>query len=315
MNRSVCSDVARRSPAFPGGRLVRALALGVFALLPTVLTAQEPGVGPAEQGEPVQAEAPIEEQIAALIKQLSARYYDDRESAREELERIGAPAEPFLIAALKDSDFRVRYYAASVLGKIGSENCLDALVAAIGDEDSSVAAAVRQALLHFGNKALDAIDKRKKACPESAETLDEIVNNFASAGVEAVLQKYLISNGSVGFFPGMFDEIVKIGKSAVPTLLSIATDPYHEFADPLPALVNPVMMRRLAVDALGDAGDKSVISELKKIADGDVEDDYVVGARGYLADAAAFALYKLGDTSYVDAKRQQLEQAIEAWKD
>lgn len=285
----------------------------LFTVQPAGAQSTDADIAPLEGVEAGKSGTPVEERIAVLIKQLSARYYDDRENAREELERIGAPAEPFLIAALKDPDFRVRYYAATVLGKIGSENCIEALVACIDDEDSSVVAAVRRALVRFGHKAIEALERQKEAHPENAAIFDRVIRDFVAGRVEAALQKYVISSGGAGFFPGMFDEIVKIGKPAVPILLSILQDPTYEFVDPLPEPGYHIAMRRLAADALGDMGDKSVIPELQKVAEGDIEmeEAFMPGAHHYLAEAAWFALYKLGDTSYVDKQRRELEELIE----
>jgi HEAT repeat protein len=58
----------------------------------------------------------LQERIQKLIRQFGG---DDTESAREEVIKIGSPAVPALIEALKDEHSYMRHNAAEALGKIG----------------------------------------------------------------------------------------------------------------------------------------------------------------------------------------------------
>ncbi|MDQ7780106.1 MAG: HEAT repeat domain-containing protein [Planctomycetota bacterium] len=321
--RTISNGHLRRA-RLPAG-LICLCALLFWCFCASALTAQETGdpLPPAEQ-EPVPAEgatpedaqdeAPSTEEIARLINQLCARYYDDREDARDALERIGPPAEPQLIEALKHADFRVRFYAASVLGKIGSEACIGPILDAVHDEDVTVSAAAKQALQGFGAKALEAIERIKTTRPQDVAALDAMAAEMMKGGIEAALQRFVVSDGSIGFYPNMFGELVKSGKAVIPTLLEIVTDPGYEFITPANSEWTRAMLRRLAIDALGEIGDKSVVPELQKMAEGDIDGDFLQNSRGLLAEAAMFSLYKLGDTSYVDQYRKQLEETIEQFQ-
>ncbi len=61
-----------------------------------------------------------------------------RESALEQLTKIGTPAVEPLITALKDEDISVRIGAARALGEIKDNRALEPLMVALKDENASV---------------------------------------------------------------------------------------------------------------------------------------------------------------------------------
>ncbi|WP_292782031.1 HEAT repeat domain-containing protein, partial [Nostoc sp. NMS9] len=87
-----------------------------------------------------------------LIAALKDSDYNVRYHAAKALGKIGnAEAVPELIAALKDSDSDVRRYAAEVLGKIGNAEAVPELIAALKDSDSDVRRYAAEVLGKIGN--------------------------------------------------------------------------------------------------------------------------------------------------------------------
>ncbi|HNQ32355.1 MAG TPA: HEAT repeat domain-containing protein [Methanoculleus sp.] len=76
------------------------------------------------------------------LQPLLIRLFDPDKAVRAEavhgLIAIGSPAVPACIALLQDADWRVRYRAAEVLGRIGDADAFAPLVAALGDEKDHV---------------------------------------------------------------------------------------------------------------------------------------------------------------------------------
>jgi hypothetical protein len=93
----------------------------------------------------------------------------------------------------------------------------------------------------------------------------------------------------MGQFPGQYEKITKLGKAVTPVLVVIATDQSHPY-------------RVHAIHALGELGDKDAIPALKKMV-GTEE----FSAREFVAEAAACALYKLGE-------KEPLEKITEAYR-
>ena len=82
---------------------------------------------------------------------------EDRPSDREywevamDLAKLGPPAVPELIRALRDSNWWVRWVAARALGDIGDARAVGPLIAALKDEDRDVRYGVAAALGKLGD--------------------------------------------------------------------------------------------------------------------------------------------------------------------
>ena len=74
-----------------------------------------------------------------------------QENAATSLEKIGKPAVPYLINALKDGNKHVRCYSAEALGNIGDARAIPALIEALKDEESDVRLDVAAALEKVGD--------------------------------------------------------------------------------------------------------------------------------------------------------------------
>ncbi len=92
------------------------------------------------------------EQVDRLIA--AARIYDpeEMEAAIEEIVKIGSPAIPELLPALRDFDDNVRWQAVLALGKMGksARGEVPRIVLMLGDDDSDVRAAAAEALGMLG---------------------------------------------------------------------------------------------------------------------------------------------------------------------
>lgn len=88
--------------------------------------------------------------VELVIRALGHEYLRVRESAAEELLKIGPPAIGVLLHALKDRDSDVRWLAAQILGHLGDLQALEQLKAALRDEDLYVRKAAADALRLLG---------------------------------------------------------------------------------------------------------------------------------------------------------------------
>jgi HEAT repeat protein len=86
-----------------------------------------------------------EADIRALVRQLGAENYEDRENASKKLAEVGAPAIPVLLGVLEDKDPEIRMRSESVLREIGGK-----LVDGLGAEDPRPAF---EALKQLGRRA------------------------------------------------------------------------------------------------------------------------------------------------------------------
>ncbi len=76
-----------------------------------------------------------ESEAKALILKLADPRIKAQHDAVRKLAKIGGPAVPALIAALKDSNAQLRYWSACALGMIGDARAADPLFASLGDPD------------------------------------------------------------------------------------------------------------------------------------------------------------------------------------
>lgn len=92
--------------------------------------------------------------LASLIKTLGHKDGMRRQSAREALVSMGAPAVPPLSLALQDArSEQVRWEASKALGEIGDPSAIPVLVKALEDENSDVVWLAAEALNTFGISA------------------------------------------------------------------------------------------------------------------------------------------------------------------
>ncbi len=99
--------------------------------------------------------------------------------------------------------------------------------------------------------------------------------------VRKAIEKLITADDSFGFYDGQFAEIEKMGKAAVPWLFELFRDES-----------NRKSVRVLALEALGDMKDNSVIPKLRELIHNPSYSDH--------QNPIAFTLAKLGDHTYSD---------------
>ena len=107
-----------------------------------------------ERSEYVNDVAPDEDTIASLVGVLTSTDGVERHAAREQLEKIGGAAVPFLISALQSPNAHARWEAAKALGEISDASSAPALVRTLEDEKAAVRWLAATALVSLGRDAL-----------------------------------------------------------------------------------------------------------------------------------------------------------------
>lgn len=124
-----------------------------------------------ERGAPPQLDRPL-----PVIT--SYRYWNLEQTAIDSLVRIGEPAVPELIKALRHGDPQVRFQAAVVLGRIGpdAEGAVPPLITTLNDTQPPVRKAAARALGQIGPNAAEAVQPLMRIINKSGSTRPAIPN-------------------------------------------------------------------------------------------------------------------------------------------
>ncbi|MCX5749049.1 MAG: HEAT repeat domain-containing protein [Candidatus Saganbacteria bacterium] len=116
-----------------------------FGERPVILlaAAQPVASAPSPQSAPDTSE---QKKIKGLIDVFKSRNYVWIQEAVEALQKIGSPAIPAIVEALKDNEWIVRYHAAYTLGEFGDKQAVPDLVKALNDSESLVRLSAQQAI-------------------------------------------------------------------------------------------------------------------------------------------------------------------------
>lgn len=319
-----CPNHPRRSRLAPrrvGPRARGAAAvLACLLLVVPALGAQDGTAGEGPRPEPPAPAAPgptpspaeREARIRARIQALGSRYFDDREAARRELVLLGAAAQPFVRAALRSADWRIRAGASQVAGETRDRVALPVLVELLADAVPDVVGAATEALAGFGAEADAALAGTRAAHPELAEAIEAAQPHLLRGRVERELIAHITSQGCYGFYEAQHARLAALAPGCVPVLLQILVDPDFPFVTAEAERWRPAV-RWLALDALGELGDRSVVAELRGLATN--ESSLVeAGLAGTfeITDNLAFTLFRLGDPQPVERLRSELEAALDA---
>ena len=195
----------------------------------------------------------------------------------DELVKMGKSAVELLITALKDEDSDVRWEAAEILGKIKDPRAVESLITALKDKDSVLQGRAVEALEKIGKPAVEPLitalkDEDSDVRWRAAEILGKIKDPRAVESLIAALKnedlwarrRVAEALGGQGWKPGddtekfdyliakqEWDELVKMGKSAVEPLITALND-----KDP--------GVRWEAVEALGEITGKNFGEDPKK---------------------------------------------------
>ncbi len=268
-------------------RLLPAIMI-MLAVVP--LRAQEKQVEPEAKKKspaPVQPEQPAQEEkeptgeeIVAAVRSLTSRFAGERKTARRTLIRAGKKGVPELLKHIRDELPARRSAIVEVLGFIGGDEAVKALIEMIDDKDLTVRDEVRRALARIGPAAFKHVAAALEGKPEEeCKWFDELIKDM----VENSLSNLVGPDGEYGDYPGQFDGIRKMGKSAVSALVEIAKGKQGN-----------LIHRYLAVTALGRLGDKSTAPVLKEIFE---TQDKLPEEERTVWDDAAISLALLGDDS------------------
>jgi HEAT repeat protein len=107
-----------------------------------------------EQVRNVNNIVPVDDTTASLADALTSTDGVERQAAREQLEKMGRPAVPFLVRALRSPSEHARWEAAKALGTIADASAAEALVHTLEDEKSAVRWLAATALINLGRDAL-----------------------------------------------------------------------------------------------------------------------------------------------------------------
>lgn len=193
-------------------------------------------------------------QVAPLIEKLTDNDFRVRHDAANAVVKIGSPAVPFLIEALKTQSKQVRWRAASALAEIGAEasSAVPSLIAMLHDEDEYIRRIAAYALGKIGPQASSAVPDLIEALQDSDRNLTMVaayalgkIGSEASVAVPTLISTLQNANADVRLSAAT--ALGRIGaqeKTAVPALIEALQDPDK-------------YVRQGAADALGRFGAKA----------------------------------------------------------
>lgn len=269
----------------------------------------------------IKSEKPLEK-IAAIYHERQ-RDAPLHQAAFEYLRSLGAKAEKHLIRALSEEpDPQLVRAAIDALGQAQSVAAIPKLIEFIGGLDADKKSAARDALVRIGGPALKAVEAavneaKAKHGPEHAEVrrleraAGDILALFYQEEVERLLSALVTDEGGTGFYDGMFQELHRFGREkAKPVLVKVLGDPNFPWRLS-PRKMNEsdyrLKMRELAVMALGELGDESVLEPLKAALA-----DAGPGRSDDIREELVIAIFRRGDPKPFDEYARRLTAEAEA---
>jgi HEAT repeat protein len=172
-----------------------------------------------------------------------------------------------------------------------SEAALDRLVGFLTELDAEMRDEAVKALGAIGSKGLEAVEKAVEEGTLNRRAADQVLVRFYEEEVVRLFEKLISDRGGTGYYEGRFRELRDVGvEKAVPVLLQIARNEVTpEMFRNRPGAVYREQRREVAIMALGDLGDASLIDPLRKLL-GEAS-----GASVSTHAEIVLALHKLGD--------------------
>ncbi|HEY4180795.1 MAG TPA: HEAT repeat domain-containing protein [Kofleriaceae bacterium] len=202
-----------------------------------------------------------------------------------------------LLAAMQDSDVKVRHAAAKALGAGGSVAAVPALISWLGDVDPEQKKIAATALGDIGGAEATAALTRTLGDPD-AKVRELAVKALGTIGKKGNLQVV------VALIPRLEDDKPDVKNATIQTLEELGD---KRAVIPLVAKFSETgrETRRLAVRAVGKLGDPSAVPALIRLIN-DPDDD--------VRTAAVGALGALGAVDAIDALTEQLDQPNDTYR-
>ncbi|MBI2923340.1 MAG: HEAT repeat domain-containing protein [Planctomycetes bacterium] len=235
--------------------------------------------------------------VEQLVEKLLSRFLEDREQAAAALVKLGKEAVPLVAPLAEDRDARVQRAAVEILGRIGTPESVRALLPLLDHADAGIRGSVRASFLRAGRACKPILRSEAEQNPAVKGEVEKLLVDLTVQDIEAVFRRQITSSGESGFYHGQYDDLKELGPDGVAVLTRMFTDPEFPFQDPA---APGYQYRQMAVDALGDVGDASVIPELVNMED----------PSSRLGRGAAFTLYKLGHQEPVLKMEKDLRDGL-----
>lgn len=158
--------------------------------------------------------------ISAIVDQLSTRSWPRRRILGDALMAFGHEAEKYLITGLSEDNADKRFWCATVLGRVGGDDAVSALVRFVDDESNDVRTAVITSLGEIGSKK--AIEFLKKALKSPKKELRhksvEVLGKFGDEIIEPLIES--LSDDYWYVRDSACQALARLGKKAIPHLAS-----------------------------------------------------------------------------------------------
>lgn len=130
------------------------------------------------------------ESLSFLVSLLETPSWTRRRIIGDLLSAVGESAEVYLINGLAEGNSDRRFWCASILGRVGGKEAVDALVNYVDDEDNDVRTAVITSLGEIGNKQAIEVLKRslKSSRKETRHKSIEVLGRFGEEIIESLIE-------------------------------------------------------------------------------------------------------------------------------
>lgn len=272
----------------------------------------------------------VDEEVERVLAKFGSQHLDKRLLAASRLGRLGSPALPPLIAALRDSRSGVRQMAASALGDIGSPEAVEPLLPLLRDEAAEGRQYAATALGQIGDPRATEPLIAALQDPETgvrwrvALAQGQIGDPQAVEPLAAMLQK---RDGITDLIPrfqrspeqalsALFDLLnqpqVLAGFAGLGPDVADRQQAMNDLSDLLGGDMEDLMVREAAAVALGDIGDeRGIPALLRAYQEPNDHLRYMVQkAFWHFGEKAVAPLTRIADQDPDSATRQAARQAL-----
>ncbi len=236
----------------------------------------------AAQDAPEQAGTQAE--IQACIEKLTSRFFKERSEARRSLEKMGQSALKPLLKALRNPHSEVRANAALALGRMKAAEAIGELLQLAGDPALFVRKQTYEALAIVGEMAVGVLQRQLELAEgKRKEFLKKLLGRILYEVVKNYLEETMIDNRKYLYCQGYAGKLKAVGPGVLEALKLLSNWDREEYR----------MISYYALNAIGDLGDASAKSFLKKKYDEALRANILVQRAG-----AAMSLAKLGEPKW-----------------